>query len=839
MKNTLSIILSLLVSPLCFGSVLSFKVDADRSDCLYRCGETAKISVTAVDTNGIAVKSGKVSVVFDNFGDRKVSPDRVVDLGKENPFTVNGSRTTPGFLRLTLKPFDKDVVGLGNRGYNGKPRVNEPYYYGVGFEPERIEAGTPNPPDFDAFWADAIRNLEETVPLDPQVEPITEGAPEGFNLFRVSFATCGGRRVYGWLVEPKDLSRGPFRGKVEVPGAGLGATVPTGAEPDTVRLLINVHTYPQPEAKDAAGRVDLKTPYERQKEKWAKPFGVKDYYLGGIHLGREQYFYYAAILGINRAIDWLATRPSCDPSRISYRGTSQGGGFGLYLTALNKHISRSCIFVPALTDLLGSKIEGRESGWPRLIEEQLPENRAAAEKWAPYFCGVNFARRITCPIRFVVGFADTVCPPHAGYAAYNVCPSKDKKIINGIAMFHAVYGEFYSRLGSWQNEDARVFAPIDPTTVWNRAELYKTPKTWAFQRTFQSEVTPIWIEGEPYHGKPTRLFAFYGVPEGANATNKVPAIVLVHGGAGTAYPEWVRLWVRRGYAAISVDTCGQLPVQVDGGWMASPYGGPRGWGGIEQQGEALRDQWTYHAVAAAMRSHSFLRSLEGVDTRHVGVTGISWGGFLTCIVAAADDRFAYAVPVYGSGFFYECDVLAKNHKGDLLSWGATWDPCVFLPFARIPFLWVDGTNDFAFSLDRVKRSAALLKAPSFFCTRVRMPHAHGPAGEAPAEILDFADHFARGGRDVVHFGKVERRGEGLSVTYDAKGRTLARAELNWTEDGDDVHWHKRLWKTRRLETFDSEKGEVSAAPPKGTKQAIFNLIADDGLIFSSPLYEAK
>ncbi len=81
---------------------------------------------------------------------------------------------------------------------------------------------------------------------------------------------------------------------------------------------------------------------------------------------------------------------------------------------------------------LGDRVSSRQAGWPRMIDAQLPENRSAAEKNAPYFCGVNFARHIDVPIGFVVGFIDTVCPPHAGYAAYNVCPSAKK------AMFHSI-----------------------------------------------------------------------------------------------------------------------------------------------------------------------------------------------------------------------------------------------------------------------------------------------------------------------------------------------------------------------------------------------------------------
>src|SRR5690606_6700608 len=68
------------------------------------------------------------------------------------------------------------------------------------------------------------------------------------------------------------------------------------------------------------------------------------------------------------------------------------------------------------------------------------------------------------------------------------------------------------------------------------------------------------------------------------------------------------------------------------------------------------DMWTYHAVAAVVRGHSLLRSLPEVDKNRIGITGISWGGYLTCIVAGIDTRFKVAVPVYGCGFLGENSV---------------------------------------------------------------------------------------------------------------------------------------------------------------------------------------
>ena len=51
----------------------------------------------------------------------------------------------------------------------------------------------------------------------------------------------------------------------------------------------------------------------------------------------------------------------------------------------------------------------------------------------------------------------------------------------------------------------------------------------------------------------------------------------------------------------------------------------------------IRDMWTYHAVAVVLWGHALLASRQEVDARRVAVTGISWCGYLTCIVAGLDD----------------------------------------------------------------------------------------------------------------------------------------------------------------------------------------------------------
>ena len=194
-------------------------------------------------------------------------------------------------------------------------------------------------------------------------------------------------------------------------------------------------------------------------------------------------------------------------------------------------------------------------------------------------------------------------------------------------------------------------------------------------------------------------------------------MVLIHGGGGTAFPEWVRMWTERGYAAIAMDTCGCTAGGEHSNRLRHEWGGPAGWGGWEQMDWDAKDQWTYHAVADVILAHSLLRSLPEVDKTRVGVTGISWGGFLTNIVAGLDARFAMAAPVYGCGFIAQNEFFSKSlpeDKEQAKQWLRYWEPAHYLSNASMPMLWVNGTNDFAFPLDVHQLSYRLPFSPRTF-----------------------------------------------------------------------------------------------------------------------------
>jgi len=380
---------------------------------------------------------------------------------------------------------------------------------------------------------------------------------------------------------------------------------------------------------------------------------------------------------------------------------------------------------------------------------------------------------------------------------------------------------------------------------WDMARLTQAPKTYpapdyaaestdsGAESRFSGEgVKPIFYEGLPWKGKPTRVFAWYGIPD-HKANEKVPAMVLAHGGGGTAFDEWVRIWNRRGYAAISMDLCGTRSGGEPGGRPPHEWGGP-GNGG-DSVDWPTEDQWVYHAVADIVLANSLLRSFPEIDPDRIGLTGISWGGFLTCIASAVDDRFQFGAPVYGCGFIGDgpwqdrWENMGKERAG---KWLSLWDPSNYLAHVCIPTFWIVGSNDFAFPLDIHSRSYNLCGGEKSLSVKVGMNHSHVHGWE-PEEIYVYADAMAKGGVAMARFTEQGREGANAWARYDADA-PIKRAEFIHTTDTSD--WKSSEWKTAQAD-LDAESHIIRATIPEDCAAYFFNLVDERDLVASSVVVE--
>jgi dienelactone hydrolase len=332
-------------------------------------------------------------------------------------------------------------------------------------------------------------------------------------------------------------------------------------------------------------------------------------------------------------------------------------------------------------------------------------------------------------------------------------------------------------------------------TPWDVPALEKAP---AFEWLDRSgKVHSLLYEAEPYRGKKTRVFADYASPATLGIVrgedHRFPGMVLVHGGGGHAFRRWAELYASRGYAAIAMDLGGERGEGKD--VTRLPDGGPAADGPTKFHLPDLpdTDQWTYHAVADVILAHSLIRSFDEVDARRTGVIGISWGGYLTCIVAGLDRRFTAALPMYGCGFLREHSAWATSEFPSMApewaaKWAKLWDPSSYVGSATMPMFFVNGTNDAAYPLDSYAKTYALVRSPKNIRLEVNMKHGHWFDQK---ECLMFFDHMLKGEPALPRVTRLDISGEQIVAEVESP-TPLVSAELQFTtgshQDNKDRRW---------------------------------------------------
>ena len=366
------------------------------------------------------------------------------------------------------------------------------------------------------------------------------------------------------------------------------------------------------------------------------------------------------------------------------------------------------------------------------------------------------------------------------------------------------------------------------------------PHTWEAPKEFASdEMQALFYEGLPYHGKPTRVFAWLAFPK--NVDHPVPGIILVHGGGGTAYPEWVRLWTGLGFAVLAMDTCGSTPGSADATvlnnlkWQNHEYAGPGGWGTNDFKEISLEDQWPFHAVNAILKGFELLRSCPQVDADKIGITGISWGGFLTCLAASLEERFRFAIPVYGCGSFNtpNSSLLRLMTDEQRKAWFDAWNPDLYLPDAKMPFLWLTDAEDVAFPLDNWMNSTTLTQNPgSRLSLRIDYPHGHGTPWKSKT-----IPAFAKGCLDGTRFPQLSSptiSGNSIACKWIKGDREVQSVSLAYTRA--DGYWADRRW---RSGTATIQGDSIVADLPPFATCAFLQLRTDDDCLWSSPIVNVK
>lgn len=339
-------------------------------------------------------------------------------------------------------------------------------------------------------------------------------------------------------------------------------------------------------------------------------------------------------------------------------------------------------------------------------------------------------------------------------------------------------------------------------TIWDTEGIYQVPDYKVLTR---DSVIGIVYQGLSYKGHIKNTFAWYASPGtlsgDASKDKNLPAVVLVHGGGGTAFKAWAMLWAKKGYAAIAMDLRGNDGTKQH---IAGGFDEPAGLTPYFTITQNLNEQWMYQAISDVILAHNLIRSFKGVDSNKTALTGISWGGIISSALAGIDDRYKAVVPVYGCGYLFENSGMKKDldtmDVQNRAAWVRQYDPSRYIGKAKMPLLFINGTNDGHFFLDSYAKTYQLVKHRNL-SIKVGLKHNHS-YGWGNEEIYYFVNSYLNGTEPLSKVGPVEiKKGQ---VT--AKIKTVIpveKAYLNYTTDTNPI-LKERKWERKEVSIKDNK-----------------------------------
>jgi len=192
----------------------------------------------------------------------------------------------------------------------------------------------------------------------------------------------------------------------------------------------------------------------------------------------------------------------------------------------------------------------------------------------------------------------------------------------------------------------------------------------------------------------SKIFAVVAKP---SKPGVFPGLLILHGGGGSAEIGKAIKWAKRGYIAISLDLPGIMNAQKNersqGYWKELPYGANRFVAAPSAQNSVLFD-----AVVAGLQAMSLLYSDKDTQPGGIGVIGISWGGYMTTMLAGLKpDYVKAAFSIYGSGYYDVGSTFKKNLDAmdakERQVWLKYLDAGRRAKFIRSPYFIAAATND--------------------------------------------------------------------------------------------------------------------------------------------------
>ena len=377
---------SLSISAQIRGTNIVVSVTPDHQDWNYKVGEKASFVVN-VRKSGTLLNQVKIDY---EAGPVMYPNTKKTLILKDGTMKWSGEMKTPGFYRL------KVVAHVDGKDYEGLCTA--------AFSPEKIKPFAQEPKDFDDFWKKALDEARQ-IDLNPTKVLLPERCTKDVNVYEISYHNNRwGSKMYGVLSVP--VKPGKYPALLRVPGAGVrpysGDTYTATGK--CIVLEIGIHGVPvtmEQKVYDDLANAALNGYWDTNLE------------------NPDRNAYKRVVTGAVKGVDMIASLDEWDGKTLGVTGSSQGGFLSLAVAALDKRVTFLAAVHDAMCDY-EAELHGVAGGWPHYFyHAKMNAITKARLEGARYYDGVNFARRITVPGWYSVGYNDEVVPPTSSYGLYN------------------------------------------------------------------------------------------------------------------------------------------------------------------------------------------------------------------------------------------------------------------------------------------------------------------------------------------------------------------------------------------------------------------------------------
>lgn len=250
----------------------------------------------------------------------------------------------------------------------------------------------------------------------------------------------------------------------------------------------------------------------------------------------------------------------------------------------------------------------------------------------------------------------------------------------------------------------------------------------------------------------------YGIVAAPAGAGRFPAILVFHGGSSYAdeLQQFIRSYAAKGYVAMAIDLPGicdpDKATLSEGSWR-NRFKDPNARFDVAQ---ALTNSTLTDAVIASLEAFNMLAAMNNVDRRHMGITGFSWGGYMTTMLSGLlGSRVHAAYSVFGCGFYEKGskwkEQLAAMPAQQRLDWLRYFDAGRAAPGIRCSYFIEESVNDEYFWPAAVMATLDMISAEKNLTWGPNLDHKRLSAGENMQQY--YFDYYLKSkGRP---FGKVK------------------------------------------------------------------------------------